>query len=319
MPLLRVMRDADLQQINLVQSKAFTHARISAGHSAGQVPLIRHQFLSMYHNANPGGSFVIEENSRILAYCFSRKWGKVSWIGPLAVLPSEQHKGLGRQIILATIEHLKKQDCTTIGLELEASSYNNVGFYVKLGFRLRGLALDLVKEINADPNDEESFLTHKYYSRVANKERDDLLYKLRKLSGSLHSGLDYTGELNLCLSHGFGDGLFLLDGQRLKAFMLAHTEPYSDTENREFLKINITLVDHKEEISFLSSVAAAAQKWARESALSFIYLRMPVYCDQALAFLINNGFRVARNDIRMTLADYDLKYASQQIGFSKWE
>ena len=117
---LRCMTKDDLPQINLVLSKSFTHANIKSGDTSSRTPLCRIDFLEMYLAANPGNSFVIEKDRKVIAYCFTHLWGSVGWIGPLSVLPSEQGQGYGKQIVCAAIETLKANG--TYGIRVKSLS-----------------------------------------------------------------------------------------------------------------------------------------------------------------------------------------------------
>ena len=70
---LRQMQKEDLQEVNLLLSKAFTHARIQQGYREARVPLCRKEFLELYFAANSSGCFVIEkklQSNFILFYPF---------------------------------------------------------------------------------------------------------------------------------------------------------------------------------------------------------------------------------------------------------
>ncbi|MCH8020942.1 GNAT family N-acetyltransferase, partial [candidate division KSB1 bacterium] len=150
MTTLRQMQKEDLQEVNLLLSKAFTHARIQQGYREGRVPLCRKEFLELYFTANSSGCFVIEKNHRIISFCFTRLWGTVSWLGPLGVDPSEEGQGFGKEIVMAAVRSLKTSGAKTIGLELAANSARNLAFYTKLGFEPRGLVIDVIKKVSGE-------------------------------------------------------------------------------------------------------------------------------------------------------------------------
>ncbi|MFQ5677442.1 MAG: GNAT family N-acetyltransferase, partial [bacterium] len=156
---IRQMVEGDLTAVNLLLSKTFTHARYQAGYRKGRVPLCRKEFLQLYFNANPSGSFVIEKDHRIVAFCFSRLWGKTAWFGPLGVEPSAQGKGDGTRIVLHAVENLKKSGARTIGLETSANSSKNLAFYSKLGFKFDSLTVDLIRRIapKAQPTERSGY------------------------------------------------------------------------------------------------------------------------------------------------------------------
>ncbi len=318
-PPLRPMRETDLSSVNLIQSKSFTHSRLNSRISDGRVPLCRSSFLKMYYSANPGGCFVCEEKGRVSAYCFTRSWGKTAWLGPLAVLPSEQGKGYGRQIVQAATAFLIKQGHTVIGLELTADSPGNIAFYTKLGFVVETLTLDLVGKVPAEPQIHAGGFEAVYLSSVHPEEGRRLLNDALHLSQQFCPGLDYSSEVKLVLEHGYGDVLFLLHDGKLQAFIIAHTATYTEQEKREFLKMNVVQTAMGAPVSLLGKILTAVEDWALREALPSLYLRIPLNCKSGFDWFLSRGFQVIRSDIRMTLDGYGLANGSDHFNFSKWQ
>ena len=183
---LRNMRQSDLSHVNLLLSKSFTHARIQSGQKDSRVPLCRESFLQMYLAANPSASFVVEKNGKIIAYCFGRIWGKIAWLGPVSVLPSEENQGYGKRIVLTSIEVLKSQGAKTIGLEMSAYSSRNLAFYSKLGFEPRQPVVDVIRKIpEEDPSLQTSLKLLKLAS-LPDSEKTELLTKIKEFSENIH-------------------------------------------------------------------------------------------------------------------------------------
>ncbi len=310
----------DLQQINLLQSKAFTEARFSGRAGDGRVPLCRPSFLQMYLAANPDGCFVLAEKSRIFAYCFSRLWGSVSWLGPLAVLPAEQGKGFGKEIVQTAIAHLQARGARVIGLELEASANKNFAFYTKLGFRFESLALDLIMDtegIGAPRSGDMDFVR---LSAVTGDERRQLLREAAQFSDRICPGLDYTSEIELAAAFGYGDAMLALQNGRIAALVIAHTKAYSEQEKQKFLKVNVLQAAAPAATgSGLDLLLNALATWAGEEEVAYIYMRAPLRCEQGLAPLLARGFRIGHNDVRMTLSGYGLNPSPAPLDFSKWQ
>ena len=316
------MNKGDLRRVNLTLSKAFTHTKIQEGLSkkSAHVPRVRPDFLEMYLTANPEGCFVAEEDGKIVAFCFSRRWGKMGWLGPLSVLPSHQNRGIGKTIVKAGIEALKREGVRTLGLEMVASSARNLAFYSRLGFKVVTPTVDLFASIEIiDDTEISSQYTLNYYHSLEKKERLSFIRSCNKLSNSLQAGLDYSKEIELVDQFKFGDACLIKKNDEATAFILAHAEPYSLEERRQFLKVNILQLAANLPVTELFTVLVVLKHWATQENLSGIYLRVPLSYLPAFEYLLTRGFKLLHTDLRLTLRGYDLNDSSAAVNFSKWE
>jgi len=314
------MQKEDLQEVNLLLSKAFTHARIQQGYREGRVPLCRKEFLELYFAANSSGCFVIEKKHRIISFCFTRLWGTVSWLGPLSVDPSEEGQGYGKKIVLAAVESLKASGAKTIGLELAANSARNLAFYTKLGFEPRGLVIDVIKKVSGERQPLKVTEFEKImYSEIPPQKRTPLLEDARKFWQQIEPGLDYSRELELVEDFEFGDACFIRKSGRIIGFILAHTQTYSQEEERRFIKINALQMSSQMIVETLNVFIEVIENWALSEKLSAIYLRIPTQQNNVLSYLLSREFKVLHNELRMTLTGYGQRADSTSINFSKWE
>ncbi len=314
------MQKEDLQEVNLLLSKAFTHARIQQGYREGRVPLCRKEFLELYFAANSSGCFVIEKKHRIISFCFTRLWGTVSWLGPLSVDPSEEGQGYGKKIVLAAVESLKASGAKTIGLELAANSARNLAFYTKLGFEPRGLVIDVIKKVSGERQPLKVTEFEKImYSEIPPQKRTSLLEEARKFWQQIEPGLDYSRELELVEDFEFGDACFIRKSGRIIGFILAHTQTYSQEEERRFIKINALQMSSQMIVETLNVFIEVIENWALSEKLSAIYLRIPTQQNNVLSYLLSREFKVLHNELRMTLTGYGQRADSTSINFSKWE
>ena len=316
---LRNMRLADLRQVNLLLSKAFTYALQNDGKFNERIPLCRPEFLEMYLDANPEGCFVIEDKGKVLAYCFSRLWGKVGWIGPLSVVPSEQGKGYGKQIVLAAVEYLKRRKTLTIGLEMSAHSSTNLGFYVKLGFVPQETTVDLIKSIsNTKPKLRPGIRLIKY-SDCSVEEKKKFLKRAATFSKQLHRGLDYCTEIKLINKRSFGDTFFIEKSGKAFAFLITHSETYSQEEKRFFLKVNALQLSEQLNQRTFEIVSDIIEFCASSINLPGVYVRFCTRFNYALHYFLEGGYRIVKNDLRMTLKGYPQRDNLNCINLSKWE
>ncbi|MFQ5823985.1 MAG: GNAT family N-acetyltransferase, partial [bacterium] len=294
------MAKKDLHRVNLILSKSFTHARIQDGYRSDHIPLCRIEFLEMYLASNPNGSFIIEKDGDIIAYCFSRLWGTVGWVGPLSVIPSEEGHGYGKEVVSACLEFLKKNGAQTIGLEMPSHSNRNLGFYTKLGFIPGKLTVDFIHHVfpKASQKQPKGFNTVKFSKKdPINKEK--FLTQMRRLSNSLEPGLDYTREIKLATEYGFGDACLMTKDQIVLGFIIAHTEPYSQEEARQYLKINVLQMSSDLPINTLDAFLEEVENWARAEYLTEIYLRVPTRYCWGYEYIAKRDFKIVHSDLRM--------------------
>lgn len=317
---LRRMAKTDLHRVNLILSKSFTHARLKEGYHSETVPLCRIEFLEMYLAANSEGAFVIEKDGGIIAYCFSRLWGTVGWIGPLSVIPKEQGQGYGKDIVSTCIDFLKQEGAKTIGLEMPVQSSQNLGFYAKLRFISDKPTVDLIRQVFPSKilESPKVFKIHKY-SKLTPSEQPAFLQRMKMFSDRLEPGLDYTKEVEVSTEFAFGDACLFTQDQKTVGFILAHTETYSMQEERRFLKVNALQMSPELPISALDNFLAELEDWARVEYLTGIYIRVPTRYYQGFHYLISKEFRIVNTDLRLTLDGFAQRDDSKNINFNKWE
>ncbi|MFQ5707906.1 MAG: GNAT family N-acetyltransferase [bacterium] len=317
---LRCMQDSDLSKVNLILSKAFTHAFIQEGFTSNRVPLCRLEYLRMYLTANPEGCFVIEKNGKLIAYCFSHLWGLLGWIGPLSVIPAEEGKGYGKRIVAAGMDYLEQRGAKTIGLETSSRSNRNLAFYTRIGFLPGPLTVDMFKPISAvGPEGYWQEYEALYYSRLDSNQRQSFKARLQEMADKLQPGLDYSTEIEQTCQYGFGDACLLLRKQETVAFVLAHTEPYSTEEARKFLKVIALQVAPNRALEKLGVTLNWLEVWARNQSLSNLYVRVPTHYLAVFDYLLAHDFKIFNIDLRMTLRGFPQDDDPNQVNLSKWQ
>ena len=311
------MLPTDLPNVNLLLSKAFTHTEIQRGNRDKRVPPCRPEFLEYYFAASNGDALVLDDKSRLIGFSFVRRWGSISWIGPLSVLPSHQDKGFGTELVKGAIACLQSKGVRRIGLEMAADSCRNLAFYAKLGFSIECMTLDLVRAVGSDPPEPVDSLQ---VSRLSASPSVPGLYEdLSTFYNQFEEGLDYRPELEICLDRNFGDGLAFSDNGRILAFVLAHTATYSTEEQRQFLKVNILQILREQPITTLDTILYHLDQWAREEKLKMLYLRAPVLRNDTIRCFLARGFKIVQNDLRLVLQGAEARDSRGWLNLSKWE
>ena len=316
----RHMDKSDLHRVNLLLSKSFTHGRIEDGYRETQVPLCRIEFLEMYLAGCPEGSFVIEVNGEMVAYAFSHLWGSVGWVGPLGVLPAEQCKGYGTEIVSRCVQYLKSAGAKTIGLETMPRSYKNLGFYCKLGFLPQQLCLDLTEQVCPKPYPRAaSDLELVSFDRCSAAERGIFLARARKLTHRIQPGLDYSTLISLTHEFNFGQSLLVRKSGRTVGLVVAHSEPYGAEEKRDLLRVNLLLLDPRAPMRILDDLLPELEEIARSQYLGQLCVRVQARCWKGWQFFLAKGFKIVHSDLRMTLEGYPEGGDAECIHLNRWE
>jgi GNAT superfamily N-acetyltransferase len=151
---IRSMREEDLEAISGIDFRAFS-PKIPA-------PRTPESLRARLAQA-PEGCFTAFVDGKAAGFTFSRTWGKLGWIGALAVEPELGGKGLGKALLAAAANWLEGRSCRVIGLETRADVPSNIGLYAGAGFRLGLSTLTLTKilpageEARLEPMDAADF------------------------------------------------------------------------------------------------------------------------------------------------------------------
>jgi ribosomal protein S18 acetylase RimI-like enzyme len=78
--------------------------------------------------------FVAERGSIIIGACMGGYDGHRGWLYAVAVLPQARRSGVGKLLVTAAIEALKKLGCVKVNLQIRSTNKGVVAFYESLGF-----------------------------------------------------------------------------------------------------------------------------------------------------------------------------------------
>ncbi len=80
----------------------------------------------------PGGCFVLNEDSAKIGIATTVSFGKIAWFGNLIVKESARGKGGGSMLVKQALEYLKSKKVSTVGLY---AYMERIPFYQRLGFK----------------------------------------------------------------------------------------------------------------------------------------------------------------------------------------
>jgi len=310
------MEESDFEEMHKVFVAAWAHYFSSTGQNKPVKPRTDLNYRAYLESA-PDGCFVAKECGKVIGSIFSHVWGKVGWFGPLEVSPEYQNKGVGRMLIDASLKYLEKSGCETIGLETMPASNKNIALYVKFGFAPVCTTIRMAKNLTKSENGGNAGAREPTFQVIEVSETNctEALKAIQRISNAVHSGLDYTKEIEVALRLNLGKTFLLLKGKRIIGFALLYT--YRAVEGAEGAGIRILAVEprHTSEdamFALLSACEKQAKSAGKKELGFFFYTGSGV----PIKSLLESGYSVANCFVRM------LKKGStgkpDALHFSRW-
>lgn len=301
----------DIPALNQVFSDAFTDRYRRDGMMGVRVPFLNPAIWRYAINDAGEGALIWRgERNEIAAFNMTHRSGSEGWMGPLAVRPDAQGAGIGKEVVRAGIEWLRRGASRVIGLETMPRTMDNIGFYSSLGLVPGRLTLTLT--FDAAPADRAAPLL----GRLPQADRDDVVAACRALVDRLLSGYDFTREIVLTDHLALGDTVLLYAGSDLAGFALCHTAPLVEGRAREELRVlKLALADEAN----LEAMVRALADYARRCGARRLALRAQSEYASAYERLVALGARVRWTDLRMTLTAAPERRAERGIVWSNWE
>ena len=302
-----------LPALNALFSEAFSERYRRDGMTGVRVPPLNPLIWRFAIECAGEGAMIWRDGlGQIAAFNLAHISGTEGWMGPLAVREELQGHGLGRTIVGAGIERLKRAGCTVIGLETMPRTMENIGFYAQLGFVPAPMTITLTLEGTAGSAPLPELL-----SSHALAERERVIAECATLAASVRPGSNYSREIAITLRHGIGDCALLRDaGGALTGFALYHEVPLVEGRSREELRVlKLVVVDVKE----LVRVAESLRALSRRSGTLRVAIRMQGEFGEGFRALMALGARVRWTDLRMVLAGRAERAPLRGLALSNWE
>jgi len=303
----------DIPGLNRLFADAFTDRYRRDGLVGVRVPFL-HASIWRYAIADAGEGAMVwrDEQDRIVAFNVAHRSGAEGWMGPLAVRPDRQLGGLGKEIVKAAADWLKRQGVTTLGLETMPRTVDNIGFYSRLGFVPGHLTLTMTREVQR----AGQRAGHEVLGLADPHDRRSRLSEIGAFVQSLAPGYDFSREIQLTLDMLLGNVIAVRDGGRLAGFALCHTAPLAEGGNRDELRVlKIAAQDTDALLAVLDAVGA----WGATQSARRVSVRCQTAYQHAYRALVECGFRVRWSDLRMTVAGYPEAVPERGILWSNWE
>jgi predicted N-acetyltransferase YhbS len=140
---IRPLAAADVDAVAEVDFAAFHDVALRSG----QEPLVAavrdsRLYLRRLLDADPLGGFVAEDRGAVVGHAWVHVRGPIATIGPIAVEPRAQRRGVGRALLAQCIEAAGPR-ATQVRLVQESFNVRSLGFYLAAGFRIVAPLLEL--------------------------------------------------------------------------------------------------------------------------------------------------------------------------------
>jgi ribosomal protein S18 acetylase RimI-like enzyme len=313
---VRHMQEADADVVRRVDAAAFGVWWKQSRREVTDLPSRTQANVLSCLEKDPGGCFVAEEDGQVVGIIFSRTWGRVGWFGTFAVLPECQGRGIGQQLIAASLDYLHGSS-GIIGLETMPESPYNLGLYLRLGFEARLPTFFLSRRLDRPGSDA---MQTDVWSTADYRLQERWLADLRQATARIWPGLDYSKEILTTARRGLGETLVLANGARAIGFstvwLVAAREGWGD----ELASLHVSALDpeYTDEESFCALVQAS-EALARLHAKEAMTIAVNASHSWALEHLLRWGYRVDRSMVRMVLQGTDANpIIDSHVNLSRW-
>ncbi len=306
--------DKDIPALNRLFADAFTDRYRRDGLVGVRVPHLN-PLIWRYALSDAGAGAMVwrDEADRLVAFNIAHRSGSEGWMGPLAVRPDRQTGGLGKTIVLAAIEWLKRAGVATLGLETMPRTVDNIGFYSRLGFVPGHLTVTMTTDVSgarivADPGEALETLPP--------EARERRLAEVAGFVAGRVPGCDFAREIALTRELRLGDLVVLGPPGALAGFALCHSASLAETGGREETRVlKVGAVSVEALLALLDAVSA----WAARQGARRIGVRCQTAYGDAYRALVRRGYRVRWTDLRMTLTGFPERVPADGLVWSNWE
>ena len=303
---------ADIPALNTAFSEAFTERYRKDGLVGVRVPALN-PLIWRYALADAGEGAILWRGDRgeVVAFNVAHHSGDEGWMGPLAVAPPYQGRGLGRAVVTAGVEWLRARGARTIGLETMPRTMDNIGFYSSLGFVPGRLTLTVTLDAAAAARPPGLF------GRLPRAAPEAGVAACAALAAAVAPGRDFTRELRLTEELALGDTVLAREaGGALAGFALCHSAPLVEGRVREELRVLKLVVASP---AALGELVEAVRDFARRSGARRAAFRVQGEYVWLYRALLAQGGRVRWSDLRMTLDGYGEPATGPGAVLSNWE
>ena len=302
--------EADIPSLNQAFSEAFTDRYRRDGLPGVRVPYLDPAIWRYaITDAGEGAMVWRDRHGRVAAFNLAHRSGSEGWMGPLAVRPDLQGRGLGTEVVRAATTWLLESGARTIGLETMPRTVENIGFYGRLGFVPGALTVTMVR-------DGPRRGTTRGERLDAHPKPEAAIAECGELLDAIAPGIDFSREIRLTRAHGLGDVSLVRRGRRVAAWALWHSAPLAEGRPGEEARVLKVVAEDGES---LERLAAVVLSHAADAGRRRVGLRVQTARAEPFLRLLDLGWRVHWTDLRMTLASHPESLPASGVVLSNWE
>ena len=307
-----LIQPADIPALNTVFSDAFSERYRKDGLVGVRVPFLN-PLIWRYaiEGAGAGAALWRTDRGAIAAFNIAHRSGTEGWMGPLAVMPELQSRGVGRTIVEFGMEHLRTLGCRVIGLETMPRTMDNIGFYSQLGFVPGPLTITVT--LDAATSDSPISLL----GRLPQVERDTTIAECAQLTAGMRDGYDFTREIRITDALAIGDTVLLRRDGEVRAFAICHSAPLVEGRARDEVRVlKLVAASDADALQLVTQLT----EYARRCGTRRVAIRVQGDASRLYAALIARGGRVRWTDLRMTMAQHaEPSQPADGVMLSNWE
>lgn len=304
------IHESDIAPLNTLFSESFSERYRRDGLLGVRVPPLAHPVWQFsIADAADGAMLWRDGAGEIAAFNLAHRSGAEGWMGPLAVRTDLQGRGIGRAIVGAGVNWLRRAGARVIGLETMPRTVDNIGFYSRLGF----VPGPLTVTFSLDAADGPPVAGLSVRTRA---EQARIVAECAALADRALPGYDYSREMRLTQAFGLGDTLLLEDGGRVRGFAICHSAPLVEHRAAEEVRVLKVVLD---DAAAFGRMLAAIAAFARGAGLERAAVRIPGSSRAAYRAAVAAGARIRWTDLRMTLDGYPEPTPSGGLVLSNWE
>jgi GNAT superfamily N-acetyltransferase len=291
----------------------------------GDADYVKTRFL-----ADPTSTFSAESSSgELVGFNFVINWGSIGYFGPLVVHPDYWDQGIAKQLLEPTMNIFdKKWHTKHAGLFTFAQSAKHVGLYQKFGFWPRFLTMVMSKPVwtveeleeeqkkqqqrrisnshSSNGGSSSSSFHSSRFSEIPHHKQEQTLDRCRKLTTSIHDGLDLKHEIVAVNKQNLGDTILLYSGNEnnnnsIAGFAVCHCGAGSEAGSGIcYIKFGVAIPsDGNSEQENFKNLLNAASLLAKDRHLSRIVAGVNTERSEAYRYMVENGFRADMQGVAM--------------------
>lgn len=284
------MNERDLDEADALVRRAFgtKFGLADPSQAFGDAEIVRPRF-----RAQPEGALVAEDGARLVGVSLVTRWGGHYVLGPVAVDPAAWDRGVGRQLVAASMDYVDRMGARVSSLFTFPDSPKHLALYQGAGFWPGHLTALTRRE----PRAREDRTVHLDADRLDGA----LLEGARQLAHRVLPELDLTAEIASLLDQGLGEALVLVGADGVEGLALVHLGAGEAGSASAYVKVAVASPEAGS--SALAALLDGAEAAALARGLDSISCGVNTSRRGAYRLLLERGHRVEGLGVTMVRPD----------------